>query len=114
MLQLHEIASPHCLPQGAAPTVTTGELQQGITAGEMGSSYVLRSSDPEALMSALGQKQTSEQVRAMFAFPPKADIAESDWYVRFVPVGSRGSANYSLIPMTADKKFVEIMQSEWA
>jgi hypothetical protein len=27
-------------------------------------------------MSALGQKQTSEQLRAMSALPPKADIAE--------------------------------------
>ena len=35
-----------------------GELQQGITTGEMGSRYVLRSRDPEALLSALGQKQT--------------------------------------------------------
>jgi len=36
-------------------------------------------------MSALGQKQTSVHVRVMSALPPKADIAESDWHVRFVP-----------------------------
>jgi hypothetical protein len=36
-------------------------------------------------MSALGQKQTFERVRAMSALPPKADIVESDWNVRFVP-----------------------------
>jgi hypothetical protein len=36
-------------------------------------------------MSALGQKQTSRLVRAMSALPPKADIAESDWHVCFVP-----------------------------
>ena len=36
-------------------------------------------------MSALGQKQTSAHVRVMSALPPKADIAESDWYVWFVP-----------------------------
>jgi len=36
-------------------------------------------------MSALGQKRTSEHVRVMSALPPKADIPESDWHVRFVP-----------------------------
>jgi len=34
---------------------------------------------------ALGQKQTSEDVWAMSALPPKADIAERDRHVRFVP-----------------------------
>jgi hypothetical protein len=34
----------------------------------------LRRSNPAPLMSALGQKQTSEQLRAMSALPPKADI----------------------------------------
>ena len=37
------------------------------------------------LMSALGQKQTSRPVCAMSALPPKADIAECDGDVRFVP-----------------------------
>jgi hypothetical protein len=36
-------------------------------------------------MSALGQKQTSRSEIAMSALPPKADIAERDWDVRFVP-----------------------------
>ena len=36
-------------------------------------------------MSALGQKQTSGHVQSMSALPPKADIAERDWNVRFVP-----------------------------
>ena len=36
-------------------------------------------------MSALGQKRTSEHVRSMSALPPKADIAERDRHVRFVP-----------------------------
>jgi hypothetical protein len=36
-------------------------------------------------MSALGQKQTSGHLRTMSALPPKADIAERDWHVRFVP-----------------------------
>jgi hypothetical protein len=36
-------------------------------------------------MSALGQKRTLRGVRPMSALPPKADIAESDWHVRFGP-----------------------------
>jgi len=36
-------------------------------------------------MSALGQKQTSRLLEGMSALPPKADIAERDWHVRFVP-----------------------------
>jgi len=36
-------------------------------------------------MSALGQKQTLSDISAMSALHPKADIAESDWHVRFVP-----------------------------
>jgi hypothetical protein len=45
----------------------------------------LRSSNLGPLMSALGQKQTSEQVRAMSALPPKADIGTQPPDVRFVP-----------------------------
>ena len=37
----------------------------------------------KALMSALGQKQTSDQVRAMSALPPKADMLQHDRDVRF-------------------------------
>src|SRR6516164_4959777 len=37
-------------------------------------------------MSALGQKQTSEHVGVMSALPPKADIAERDWHVRYVAI----------------------------
>jgi hypothetical protein len=36
-------------------------------------------------MSALGQKRTSDWRLLMSALPPKADIAECDWDVRFVP-----------------------------
>ena len=36
-------------------------------------------------MPALGQKQTSANVGAMSALPPKADIADSDRHVRIVP-----------------------------
>jgi hypothetical protein len=37
-------------------------------------------------MSALGQKQTWRGEFAMSALPPKADIAERDRDVRFVPI----------------------------
>jgi hypothetical protein len=37
-------------------------------------------------MSALGQKQTSRSEIAMSALPPKADIGERNWDVRFVPI----------------------------
>jgi hypothetical protein len=36
-------------------------------------------------MSALGQKRTFLPLEAMSALPPKADIAERDHHVRFVP-----------------------------
>jgi hypothetical protein len=36
-------------------------------------------------MSALGQKQTFERLDTMSALPPKADIAQRDDDVRFVP-----------------------------
>ena len=36
-------------------------------------------------MSALGQKQTFKRLRLTSALLPKADIAERDWHVRFVP-----------------------------
>jgi hypothetical protein len=36
-------------------------------------------------MSALGQKQTFGLFIAMSALPPKADIRERNWDVRFVP-----------------------------
>jgi len=36
-------------------------------------------------MSALGQKQTFEHLRAMSALPPKADMDQSGRDVRFVP-----------------------------
>jgi hypothetical protein len=38
-----------------------------------------------ALMSALGQKQTSAHVHGMSALPPKADIRQGNCDVRFVP-----------------------------
>jgi hypothetical protein len=45
----------------------------------------LHGGNPEPPMSALGQKQTFTYVRPMSALSPKADIAERDWDVRYVP-----------------------------
>ena len=45
----------------------------------------MHGSDLELLMSALDQKQTFRNGRPMSALPPKADIAEGDRHVRFVP-----------------------------
>ena len=51
----------------------------------MGFGVSLHGSNPEPLMSALGQKQTSRPKISISALPPKADIAERDPNVRFVP-----------------------------
>jgi hypothetical protein len=45
----------------------------------------LRCKNLELPMSALGQKQTFGPFIAMSALPPKADIAQRDRHVRFVP-----------------------------
>ena len=50
-----------------------------------GLTVILRSNNPHERMSALGQKQTLSDLQPMSTLPPKADIAESDWHVRFVP-----------------------------
>jgi hypothetical protein len=56
-----------------------------LAAGEMGFRVTLHGSNPEPLMSALGQKRTSELVQSMSALPPIADVVERDRHVRFVP-----------------------------
>jgi hypothetical protein len=43
-------------------------------------------------MTALGQKQTRRGQIVMSALPPKADIAERDRHVRFVPKADSWSA----------------------
>jgi len=50
-----------------------------------GSGVKLHGSNRKSLMSALGQKRTSEHFRSMSALPPKADIGTQSWNVRFVP-----------------------------
>ena len=60
-------------------------LQQVFADGEMGFGVELQSSNPEPLMSALGQKQTFECVGAMSALPPKADVVQHGRDVCYVP-----------------------------
>jgi hypothetical protein len=57
----------------------------------MGLRGTLHGSNRETLMSALGQKQTSEGVYAMSALPPKADIHRRERHVRFVPKAEVGN-----------------------
>ena len=52
----------------------------------MGSGVGLQDSNPQPLMSALGQKQTSDWRLLMSALPPMADIAERNQRVGFVPI----------------------------
>ena len=61
-----------------------GDYIRDLRPAEWGFGVSLRGSNPDPLMSALGQKQTYSDVWPMSALPPKADIAESDWH-RFVP-----------------------------
>ena len=60
-------------------------LQQGFATGEMGLGVSLHGSNPDPLMSALGQKRTFPNVQPMSALPPKADVRPCNWHVRFVP-----------------------------
>jgi hypothetical protein len=53
---------------------------------EMGLEVSLHGSNSEPLMSALGQKRTSDCHPLMSAIPPKADIAERRLDARFVPI----------------------------
>src|SRR5262249_46635168 len=57
-----------------------------------GSSSQVGSGQVGAVMSALGQKRTSPNVRPMSALPPKADIRYGDRHVRFVPKADIGIA----------------------
>jgi hypothetical protein len=45
-------------------------------------------------MSALGQKRTLRLQLVMSALPPKADIAERDWHVRFGPEADSCTATF--------------------
>jgi hypothetical protein len=74
-------------------TDRVGRLQQEFATDEMGFQVKLHGSNPERLMSALGQKRTSDCVRAMSALPPKADIETQSRDVRFVPFADQVHRN---------------------
>jgi hypothetical protein len=57
-----------------------------LRAAKWGSAATLHGSNFALPMSALGQKQTSEDVKAMSALPPKADMDGHACDVRFVPI----------------------------
>jgi len=61
------------------------DYSRDLRPAKWGSEVGLQGSNPEPLMSALGQKRTFSVICVMSALPPKADIPESDWHVRFVP-----------------------------
>jgi hypothetical protein len=58
------------------------DYSRDLPSAKWGSAISLHGSNPELLMSALGQKRTLVQVGFMSALPPKADIAEGDRHVR--------------------------------
>jgi hypothetical protein len=60
--------------------------------GEMGPGVSLHGSNPEPLLSALGQKRTLKRLGSMSALPPKADIGTQPRDVRFVPKADSCSA----------------------
>src|SRR5215831_15457181 len=55
----------------------TRRLRQEFASGGMGFRVSLQCSNPERLMSAMGQKRTSRSVEGMSALPPKADISSA-------------------------------------
>ena len=56
-----------------------GASQEGFMTGEIGFRVSLHGSNPEPLMSALGQKRTLDRRLLMSALTPKADIREHGW-----------------------------------
>jgi len=61
------------------------DYSRDLPLAKWGSGVSLQSSNLKPPTSALGQKQTLEQVRVMSALPPKADIGTRPCDVRFVP-----------------------------
>src|SRR5262245_42931777 len=89
-----EIASSHCLLQcsGLRRLTPRGyNYTRDLRPAKWRSVISLHGSNPEPLMSALGQKRTFECAGAMSALPPKADIRRHDWHVRFVPLTDIGT-----------------------
>jgi hypothetical protein len=69
---------------------------------EMGLEVSLHGSNSEPLMSALGQKRTSDCHPLMSAIPPKADIAERRLDARFVPI-TTSPRHVRFAPLSGDR-----------
>src|SRR5262249_12679004 len=76
----------------AAPRLRSTPIEANYTRdlrpAEWGSGVSLHGSNLGSLMSALGHKRTSEDVRVMSALPPKADISQPHQNVYFGPEGT--------------------------
>ena len=66
-------------PRKETITAGIGDRRNGVRGVK------LQGNNREPSMSALGHKRTSAHIRVMSALPPKADIAERDRHVCFVP-----------------------------
>ena len=87
----HEVADPAITLMKSRRRIACPEAQdyannpdyiRDLPMAKWGSEGWLHSSNPDLPMSALGQKQTSQQLGTMSALPPKADIAEHRCDVR--------------------------------
>src|SRR5215471_19990888 len=90
------ILSPIVQPRSDSQQTTNfwcRNYSRDLRLAKWGSGVSLHGSNPERLMSAMGQKRTLRGVRPMSAIPPKADIAESDWHVRFVPIPEKNATH---------------------
>jgi hypothetical protein len=65
--------------------VTACNYSRELRSAKWGFRVSSHGNNPEPLMSGLGQKQTLSRVYPMSAIPPKADIVQYDYNVRFVP-----------------------------
>jgi hypothetical protein len=74
---------------------------------------ILGGDNPQDRMSAMGQKQTSEQVRAMSALPPKADIDQHGRDVRFVPKADIMQCSNSRSIGTSTDEFLPAGNAGW-
>jgi hypothetical protein len=63
------------------------DYSRDLQLAKWGSGVSLHGSNPDPLMSALGQKQTSRHLQPMSALPPKADMDQHRSDVGFVQIG---------------------------
>jgi hypothetical protein len=61
------------------------DYSRDLQSAKWGLGVSLHDSNPELPMSTLGHKRTLRRISLMSALPPKADMAQRDRHVRFVP-----------------------------